>query len=229
MVLLLPHGYEFTGPEHSNCRIERFLQLCNSDATSDVESNKVPNMRIVIPTTPANCFHMLRRQMKSKYRKPLIVGSPKSILRNPLAVNKLEDMGPGTHFQSVIGDPEAEKHKNNIKKLILCSGKAAYELMDFRKSNNMNHIAIVRIEELVPFPTKRIAEELNKYNKAEIIWFQEEPQNLGAFLFVEIRLRNYLKKQVRYLGHPPLGPSALGTVSLQRVVHENIFNQLKKE
>lgn len=173
LVMLLPHGFEGQGPEHSSARLERYLQLCAED-----------NMSVITPTTPAQIFHALRRQVVQKTRKPLIVMSPKSLLRHPLATSTLADLDIGTKFESVIGEIDTLDN-NKVSRVVLCGGKVYYELLEKRRSLDLSHIAIVRIEELYPFPETRILQELAKYpNLSEIIWTQEEPINQGAWYYL---------------------------------------------
>ncbi|MEP7185880.1 MAG: 2-oxoglutarate dehydrogenase E1 component, partial [Rhodanobacter sp.] len=169
LVLLLPHGYEGQGPEHSSARLERFLQLCAFD-----------NMQVCVPTTPAQDFHMTRRQMLHNVRKPLIVMTPKSLLRHKLAVSSLEDLANGS-FQLVIGD-HRELAAKKIKRMVLCSGKVYYDLLETAEKGELKDVAIVRVEQLYPFPRPEVTAELDKYPSAkEVIWCQEEPMNQGAW------------------------------------------------
>ncbi|GAB3520347.1 2-oxoglutarate dehydrogenase family protein [Emticicia fontis] len=171
LVLLLPHGYEGQGPEHSNARPERFLQLAAEY-----------NMYVCVCTTPANIFHMLRRQLALPFRKPCIHMSPKSMLRHPLAVSKIEDFAEGTRFQETIGDNYADPKK--VKRVLLCSGKVYYDLLDKQQKENRTDVAIIRVEQLHPFPAKQIEAHLAKYKKPQVIWVQEEPENMGYWSFV---------------------------------------------
>lgn len=171
LVMLLPHGYEGQGAEHSSARLERFLTLCAEQ-----------NMQVVNCTTPANFFHALRRQVARDFRKPLVVMSPKSLLRHPECVSKLDDFTSGG-FQELIDDKEIDA--KNAEKLIFCSGKIYYELLDERRKNNINSIAIVRIEQLFPWPVEQVKNILKKYNKVnKIEWVQEEPENMGAWGYI---------------------------------------------
>ena len=180
LVMLLPHGYEGQGPEHSSARPERFLQLCAQH-----------NMQVVVPSTPAQVFHMLRRQMLRKYRKPLVVMSPKSLLRHKEAVSSLEDLAHGG-FQPVIGETEKLVAKN-VTRVLACSGKVYYELLAHRRESRADHIAIVRLEQQYPFPHEDFAREIAKFPQAkEVVWVQEEPQNQGAWY----RLRAYLRADI---------------------------------
>ena len=194
LVMLLPHGFEGQGPEHSSARLERFLQLCARD-----------NMQVVNCTTPASIYHALRRQMHRNFRKPLIVMSPKSLLRHKLAVSDLKDFSEGTSFQLVIA--ESKKLDNvKVKKVILCSGKVYYDLYEKREELKRDDIAIIRLEQLYPFPKKSLAIELAKYPNAQIVWCQEEHENMGAFYFVEPRLERVLKT----IEHKCTRPSYIG-------------------
>ncbi|PVD25710.1 hypothetical protein C0Q70_13370 [Pomacea canaliculata] len=207
LVMLLPHGMDGAGPEHSSCRIERFLQLCDSHEDS-IDGDNV-NMQIVHPTTPAQYFHLLRRQMVRNFRKPLIVASPKVLLRSPVATSSLADMLPGTHFQPVIGDNTVSQKA--VKKVIFCSGKHFYTLDKERQEKGVNDIAIIRLESLCPFPAMEIKKELDKYSEATVfIWSQEEHRNMGPWGFVSPRFSNILGRQLRYAGREVLGTPAVG-------------------
>lgn len=172
LVCLLPHGYEGQGPEHSSARLERYLQLCANN-----------NMRVCNITKPANFFHALRRQLHSKDRKPLIVMSPKSLLRHKLAVSNLEDFA-NNNFQTVIGETEKLAANDKVKKVVLCSGKVYYDLLAARTEKKINDIALVRLEQLYPFPAEELKAEIKKYKNAEVIWCQEEPKNMGSWNFI---------------------------------------------
>ncbi|MGA9342061.1 MAG: 2-oxoglutarate dehydrogenase E1 component [Rhodanobacteraceae bacterium] len=187
LVLLLPHGYEGQGPEHSSARLERYLQLCALD-----------NMQVCVPTTPAQMFHLLRRQMLRDCRKPLIVMTPKSLLRHKLAVSTLEDLSSGG-FQMVIGDSTA-KAARKVRRVVLCSGKVYYDLVEQAGKQEISDVAIVRIEQLYPFPRKEAKAELARYPSAmELVWCQEEPMNQGAWYQIQHHLRRILGK--RTLGY----------------------------
>jgi 2-oxoglutarate dehydrogenase E1 component len=170
LVMLLPHGYEGQGPEHSNARPERFLQLAAEN-----------NMIVANLTTPANIFHALRRQLTWEFRKPLVVMSPKSIFRHPKVVSPIEEFTKGK-FQEVIGDSYADKAK--VKKVLLCSGKVYFDLLDRQEKDKRKDVAIVRIEQLHPFPTKQVDAELAKYKGADVVFVQEEPENMGYWSYV---------------------------------------------
>jgi 2-oxoglutarate dehydrogenase E1 component len=177
LVLFLPHGYEGQGAEHSSARLERFLQLCAQE-----------NIQVVNPTTPANFFHLLRRQLHRPFRKPLVVMTPKSLLRHPKCVSSLKDLSQG-RFKEILDDSQAEAEK--IKKLVFCSGKLYYELIAKREELSAHEVAIVRLEQLYPFPENQFREVLAKYDKAEkVVWAQEEPANMGARAHILLTIRD---------------------------------------
>ncbi len=180
LVMLLPHGYEGQGPEHTSARMERLLQLCAEE-----------NMQIAYPTTPASIFHILRRQQLRQVRKPLIILSPKSMLRNPLAISKTSEIGHGTRFQHVISDDLDPK---SIKKLVICSGKVYYDLLDKRIKSNIKDVALIRIEQLYPFPIEALNKEIEKYQNAQITWCQEEPENMGAWGYFYSRIAKLITR-----------------------------------
>ena len=203
LTLLLPHGYEGQGPEHSSARPERYLQLCAEH-----------NMQVCVPTTPAQIFHLLRRQMVRDFRKPLIVMSPKSLLRHKAAVSTLEDLAEG-RFQTVIAESE-ELVATNVRRVVVCSGKVYYDLADHRREQKIADMAIVRIEQQYPFPHAEFKAEIAKYpNAKEVVWCQEEPQNQGAWY----RLRAYLRADIddrqvlAYAGRPISASPAVGYMS----------------
>ncbi|CAN5168484.1 2-oxoglutarate dehydrogenase E1 component [soil metagenome] len=174
LVMLLPHGFEGQGPEHSSARLERYLQLCADD-----------NIQVANCTTPANYFHILRRQMHRPFRKPLIIMTPKSLLRHKSAVSKAEDFLGSSHFMRILSDPKAPVDKD-VKRVILCTGKVAYDLFDARDAAGDNDTAIIRIEQIYPFPGEPLAKRLKRMvNLEEVVWAQEEPKNNGAWFFVE--------------------------------------------
>jgi len=203
LTLLLPHGYEGQGPEHSSARPERYLQLCAEH-----------NMQVCVPTTPAQIFHLLRRQMVRQFRKPLVVMSPKSLLRHKAAVSTLEDLAEGK-FYTVIGDTEKLVAKD-VRRVIACSGKVYYDLADYRRENKITEMAIIRLEQQYPFPHADFKAEIAKYPQAkEVVWCQEEPQNQGAWY----RLRAYLRGDIEdrqllaYAGRPISASPAVGYMS----------------
>jgi len=213
LVCLLPHGYEGQGPEHSSARLERYLQLCGED-----------NMQVVYCTSPANFFHVLRRQLKREFRKPLIAMTPKSMLRNKRAQSNLSDFGPGTSFHRLLWD-SAETSRNDkiklarddrIRRVILCSGKVYYDLEEEREKRGVDDVYLLRVEQLYPFPLKALVKELSRFKKAEVVWCQEEPKNMGAWTFVEPYLEWVLdqvggkSKRPRYAGRPAAAAPATG-------------------
>jgi 2-oxoglutarate dehydrogenase E1 component len=191
LVMLLPHGYEGQGPEHSSARLERYLQLSAED-----------NWQVVNCTTPANYFHALRRQMHRNFRKPLIVMTPKSLLRHKLAVSALKDFGPGSSFHRVLPEAEALVPGDKVRRVVLCSGKVYYDLLADRQARKINDVAILRLEQLYPFPDEPLADELGKYPNADIVWCQEEPQNMGAWVFVDRRIEAVLAGLRHKAGRP---------------------------
>ena len=191
LTLLLPHGYEGQGPEHSSARLERYLQMCAED-----------NMQVANCSTPANYFHILRRQMRRNFRKPLILMTPKSLLRHKLCVSKLDDMVAGTSFRPVIGETANLVDDKKIRRVVVCSGKLYYDLLAARDEKKINDVAIVRLEQFYPFPEKLLAAELARYAKADVIWAQEEPQNMGAWNFLDRRIEAALGSVGHRAGRP---------------------------
>jgi 2-oxoglutarate dehydrogenase E1 component len=208
LVMLLPHGYEGQGPEHSSARLERYLQLCAED-----------NMQVVNCTTPANYFHVLRRQMRRKIRKPLIVMTPKSLLRHKLAVSKLADLGPGSSFHRVLFDGSGIGPDETIKRVVLCSGKVYYDLLEARDERKLNDdVVIIRLEQLYPFPAQSLADDLGRFKQAEVVWCQEEPANMGAWFFVAPLIEEVMDKlrmsgRPRYVGRAAAASPATGLAS----------------
>jgi 2-oxoglutarate dehydrogenase E1 component len=204
LTLFLPHGYEGQGPEHSSARLERFLQLCAEN-----------NMQVCIPSTPAQMFHMLRRQMLRPYRKPLIVMTPKSLLRHKMSVSPLSDLSSG-RFELII--PEIEKlDRDSVKRLVFCSGKVYYDLLQARKSQELSHVALIRIEQTYPFPIEQYEAQVRSYpNAGEIVWCQEEPQNQGAWYQIRHRLQEPLGdgQQLYYAGRESAAAPACGILKL---------------
>jgi 2-oxoglutarate dehydrogenase E1 component len=212
LTLLLPHGYEGQGPEHSSARLERFLQLCADN-----------NLQVCYPTTPAQYFHLLRRQVRPGMERPLVVITPKSLLRLPAAASALDDL-TGGGFQPLIEDPEM-KSSEAVNRIVLCSGKIYYDLAEARKkpanssSEHVAHVAIVRMEQFYPFPLKRLREVLAKYPAArQLVWAQEEPKNMGGWTFVEQRLENLLPacKRPIYVGRRPSASPATGSYAIHQ-------------
>jgi 2-oxoglutarate dehydrogenase E1 component len=217
LVCLLPHGYEGQGPEHSSARLERFLQMCAED-----------NMQVANCTTPANYFHILRRQLNRDFRKPLILMTPKSLLRHKRAVSRLDEMGPNTSFHRLLWDDAQmlpdQKIKlvadDKIRRVVMCSGKVYYDLYEEREKRGIDDIYLLRIEQLYPFPTKALMTELSRFKQAEMVWCQEEPRNMGAWVFVDIFLEWVLNqigaqhRRARYTGRPASASTAVGQMSL---------------
>ena len=217
LIMLLPHGYEGQGPEHSSARIERFLQLCASE-----------NIQVCVPSSPKQIFHLLRRQAIRKMRTPLIVISPKSLLRNPQAVSTLDDLSDGS-FECVIDD---ELHnKNDVKKIIMCSGKVFYELIEKRNNEKRHDISIIRIEQLYPFPYDDLEEILLRYqNVHEYIWCQEEPLNQGAWFSHRHRIQRVLDRlgnnnEVKLVSRPPAAAPAVGLMKLHLKQQKTLINE----
>ncbi len=205
LVMLLPHGYEGQGPEHSSARLERFLQLCADD-----------NIQVANCTTPANYYHMLRRQMHRSFRKPLVVMTPKSLLRHKRAVSRAEDFQGASHFRRILSDPSAPADKD-VRRLVLCTGKVAYDLLDARDAAGDSDTAVVRIEQLYPFPGEPLLERLKRMaNIEEVVWAQEEPKNNGAWFFVEPFIEEALAaaksstSRARYAGRKASASPATG-------------------
>jgi 2-oxoglutarate dehydrogenase E1 component len=205
LVLLLPHGHEGQGPEHSSARLERFLQLCGED-----------NLQVCNLTTAANYFHVLRRQVRRDFRKPLVITTPKSLLRHPEVASSLAEMGPGTFFRRIIDEIDPLVPDDKVKRVVLCAGKVYYDLRQARRARKIRDVAIVRVEQLHPFPAKALAESIGKYKYADVIWCQEEPQNMGAWTFLDRRIEHVLvelngkAKRPRYVGRPEAAATATG-------------------
>ncbi len=216
LVCLLPHGYEGQGPEHSSARLERFLQMCAED-----------NMQVANCTTPANYFHILRRQLKREIRKPLILMTPKSLLRHKRAVSRLDEMGPDTSFHRLLWDDAQllpdEKIKlvpdDKIRRVVMCSGKVYFDLYEEREKRGVNDVYLLRVEQLYPVPMKALLAELSRFKQAEMVWCQEEPRNMGAWHFIEPYLEWVLnqagatQKRARYAGRPQAAATAVGVMS----------------
>ncbi len=183
LVMLLPHGYEGQGPEHSSARIERYLQLCAER-----------NMWVCNLTTPANYFHALRRQLHRNFRKPLIVFTPKSLLRHKLAVSPVADLAEGSRFRFVIPEIDQIAPAEKVRRVVLCSGKVYYDLLTERRAHEENDVAIVRLEQIYPFPENTLGRVLAPYHNADVVWCQEEPENMGAWNFVDRRIEKVLSR-----------------------------------
>ena len=213
LVCLLPHGYEGQGPEHSSARLERFLQMSAQD-----------NWQVANCTTPANYFHILRRQIHRKFRKPLILMTPKSLLRHKRAVSRLEEFGPGSSFHRILRDDAENDPEGNVKlasdkkirRLILCSGKVYFDLLEERNKRGINDIYLLRLEQLYPFPAKALIKEMAAFRNAEIVWCQEEPQNMGAWSYIQPGIEWVLDhldarfRRPRYVGRSASAATATG-------------------
>ncbi|HRD76068.1 MAG TPA: 2-oxoglutarate dehydrogenase E1 component [Hyphomicrobiaceae bacterium] len=216
LVCLLPHGYEGQGPEHSSARLERFLQLCAED-----------NWQVANCTTPSNYFHILRRQLQRKVRKPLILMTPKSLLRHKRVVSRLDEMGPGTSFHRVLWDDAQHlpgqkiklKPDGEIRRVVLCSGKVYYDLYEAREAAGIDDVYILRVEQLYPTPVRALIQELQRFPKSDVVWCQEEPRNMGAWSFIEGQLEwvlahtNGAVKRARYAGRAASASTATGLAS----------------
>jgi 2-oxoglutarate dehydrogenase E1 component len=215
LVMLLPHGYEGQGPEHSSARLERYLQLCAEN-----------NLQVCYPTTPAQYFHLLRRQVRPGMERPLVVMTPKSLLRLPAASSSIDDLANGG-FKPLIDDADISD-RDAVKRVVLCSGKVYYDLVEARKKTEKRDVAVVRLEQLYPFPLQSIRETLARYpNASELAWVQEEPQNMGGWTFVQERLENLLSncQRPRYIGRTASASPATGSYS----IHQKEQAELVKE
>jgi 2-oxoglutarate dehydrogenase E1 component len=204
LVMLLPHGFEGQGPEHSSARLERFLELAAED-----------NIQVANVTTPANYFHVLRRQMRRSFRKPLVIMAPKSLLRHKRCVSRLADMGPGTSFHRVLYE-DRQPDPEGIRRVVLCTGKVFYDLEDARDAAGRKDVTLLRLEQIAPFPREALTEELAKYPQADVVWCQEEPKNMGAWTYVGPRIEDVLAdlkhacRRPRYAGRPEAASTATG-------------------
>jgi 2-oxoglutarate dehydrogenase E1 component len=219
-VMLMPHGYEGQGPEHSSARLERYLQLCAER-----------NMRVCNLTTPANLFHALRRQLKANYRKPLALMTPKSLLRHRLAVSSLSDFGPGSAFRYVIPEVDAIAPEEEVRRVILCSGKVYYDLLQQRRDGGVRDVAIVRLEQMHPFPRNSLGQALAPYRNAEVVWCQEEPENMGAWHYLDRRIEGVLKelgvaaKRPSYVGREEAASPATGLARVHQQQQEALVRE----
>ena len=233
LVMLLPHGYEGQGPEHSSARLERFLQLCAGE-----------NIQVVNCTTPSNYFHVLRRQMHREFRKPLVIMTPKSLLRHKKCVSDIREFSKKSTFHRILEDDsysnitnllELKKRDNQIKKVVMCSGKIYYDLIEAREKYKNNKITFVRVEQLYPFPAKTLANILKRYTKADFIWCQEEPMNMGAWNTV----RNYIDrtlemigfgdKSVKFVGRKAASSTATGNLNKHLAQQKEILEKILKD
>src|SRR5437763_6932110 len=228
LVCLLPHGYEGQGPEHSSAHLERFLQSCAED-----------NMQVANCTTPANYFHILRRQLKREIRKPLILMTPKSLLRHKRAVSRLDELGPDATFHRLLWDDAQTNSDEKIKlvpdakirRVVLCTGKGSFELLEEREKRGLDDIYLLRVEQLYPFPTKALVTELSRFKEAEIVWCQEEPRNMGAWFFVDTFIEWVLNqiqakyRRPRYAGRPAMAATATGLMSKHQAQLKALLEQ----
>ena len=220
LVMLLPHGYEGQGPEHSSARLERYLQLCAER-----------NMQVCNFTTPASYFHALRRQLKRNFRKPLVVMTPKSLLRHKLAISTLAEFGPGTGFQLVIPETDAIAPEEQVRRIVLCSGKVYYDLLQARRDQGIKDVALIRLEQIYPYPRKTLARLIAQYPKAEVVWCQEEPENMGAWTFLDRRIEASLADagrqgaRPRYVGRREAASPATGYYKTHNAEQEALVAQ----
>jgi len=239
LVMLLPHGYDGQGGEHSSCRLERFLQQVDEDphfippmglrCRMQVQTT---NFQVVNCTTPANYFHCLRRQIHRDFRKPLIVVAPKNLLRNKRCVSSLEEMGPDTLFQRLIPETDSEVVENadNVKTLVFCSGQIYYELLAERENRGVTDVALIRLEQIAPFAFDRVAEMARLYPNAECVWAQQEPKNMGAFSYVQPRIMtatrqlNDIEIRARYVGREVSAAPATGMGTIHQAEYKSILN-----
>jgi 2-oxoglutarate dehydrogenase E1 component len=210
LVLFLPHGYEGQGPEHSSARMERYLSMAAEN-----------NIQIVNPSTPANFFHLLRRQLKRPFRKPLIVFTPKSLLRHPRVVSPLEDLSSGG-FREILDDPVADPEK--VRKVVFVSGKLYYELLQHKEKIEAENTAIVRLEQIYPLPYTQMETIIRKYHKAkDWVWAQEEPGNMGAWQFIQ---RNFSDVKLRPVTRPDSGSPATGSSKFHKIRQEKLLKKV---
>jgi 2-oxoglutarate dehydrogenase E1 component len=216
LTLMLPHGYEGQGPEHSSARLERFMQLAADN-----------NMQIVQPTSASQIFHVLRRQMVRMFRKPLVIMTPKSLLRNKDATSPLSEFTKG-EFRTVLGEQLASIDAGKVRRLIVCSGKVYYDLVKKREAKKANDVAIARVEQLYPFPHKAFATEMKRYpNATEVVWCQDEPQNQGAWFFVQHYIHENLLdgQRLGYAGRPASASPAVGYAHLHQEQQKALLDQ----
>jgi len=233
LVMLLPHGYEGQGPEHSSARLERFLQLCAGE-----------NIQVVNCTTPSNYFHVLRRQMHREFRKPLIIMTPKSLLRHKKCISDISEFSKKSTFHRVLEDDayskinnllELKKRDNKIKKVVMCSGKIYYDLIQAREKYKNDAVTFIRIEQLYPFPAKTLANILKRYSKANFVWCQEEPKNMGAWNTVRnyidrtLEMVNFGDKSVKYVGRKASSTTATGNLNKHLAQQKEILEKILKD
>jgi 2-oxoglutarate dehydrogenase E1 component len=220
LVMLLPHGSEGQGPEHSSARLERYLQLCAEN-----------NMAVCNISTPANYFHALRRQLKRNFRKPLVLMTPKSLLRHKLCVSSLSEFGPGSSFKFVIPETDELVAPEKVKRVVICSGKVYYDLLAERRERGIKDVAIVRLEQFYPFPVKNLKAAIEAYTNAEVVWCQEEPENNGGWTFVDRRIEGVLTclnnaaKRPRYVGRAAAASPATGLAKVHAAEQAALVNE----
>jgi 2-oxoglutarate dehydrogenase E1 component len=226
LVMLLPHGFEGQGPEHSSARLERFLQMCGQD-----------NWIVANCTTPANYFHILRRQLHRDFRKPLVLMTPKSLLRHKMAVSNAEDFTTGSSFHRLMWD-DAQKGNSDttlvkddkIKRVVMCSGKVYYDLLEERDARGIDDIYLLRVEQFYPFPAQSSVRELERFKNAEVVWCQEEPKNQGAWTFIEPNIEWALEKvkakhpRPKFVGRPASASPATGLASTHKKQQAALVN-----
>jgi 2-oxoglutarate dehydrogenase E1 component len=232
LVMLLPHGFEGQGPEHSSARLERFLQQCAED-----------NWIVANCTTPANYFHILRRQIHRSYRKPLVLMTPKSLLRHKLAISDVEDFTEGSSFHRVLWDDAEKGHSETklvadkkMRRVVMCSGKVYYDLLEERDNRGIDDIYLLRVEQFYPFPALSLVKELERFPNADIVWCQEEPKNQGAWSFMEPNIEWVLTRigakitRPTYAGRPASASPATGLASMHKAQQQALINEaLTKE
>jgi 2-oxoglutarate dehydrogenase E1 component len=239
LVMLLPHGYDGQGGEHSSCRLERFLQQVDEDpdyvprlARDERMQIQRCNWQVVNVTTPANYFHCLRRQIHRDFRKPLIVVAPKNLLRNKRCVSTIEEMGPGTEFNRVIEEQDLDivNRAEEVKTLVFCTGQIYYELLIEREKRGITNVALVRLEQIAPFAFDRVAEESALYKNADIVWAQQEPKNMGAWEYFNPRAMtatrklNSNEKRARFVGRPVSAAPATGMAKVHQMEYQAIMD-----
>ena len=215
LAMMLPHGYEGQGPEHSSARLERYLQLTAEH-----------NIQVCVPSTPAQIFHLLRRQMVRPFRKPLVIMTPKSLLRKPDAASNLKELAKGG-FQTVIGEIDA-LDPDQVTRVVACSGKVYYDLVSGRRERRADNVAIIRVEQLYPFPHKQFAAEMKRYAKAkEVIWAQEEPQNQGAWYQIQHYVQENMRpdQKLHYAGRASSASPAVGYVAKHNEQQKKLVEQ----
>jgi 2-oxoglutarate dehydrogenase E1 component len=217
LVCLLPHGYEGQGPEHSSARLERFLQLYAED-----------NIQVLYPSTPASYFHGLRRQLHRDFRKPLIVMTPKSLLRLRQCTSTIEEMGPGSSFHRVMYEKPPSPADREVRRVILCAGKVYYELVAVRDAARAKNVAIVRLEQLFPLEPKALLGALSRYREGiDVVWVQEEPRNMGAWDYIEPSVGGLLagRYSLSVIARAPSASPAAGSATRHKLEQESLLNQ----